>query len=160
VFISGQSGAFATLLLAAHLAWILWVIFGAIWTRNRRWIAFELVASSASNAILYVVAASGGRWVPVTDGKSWDDKPRWSPDGKMLYFMSARTGLLNVWAIRFDDVGSRVIGEPFQVTAFENPGLMMPPQNPSLLQISIAEDRLVLPLAAVSGNIWLLENVD
>ena len=133
---------------------------------NGRWIAFELVGGDASSggsganqALLYVVPVSGGPWVRITDGKSWDDKPRWSTDGKLLYFMSSRTGLLNVWATRFDDVAGHPIGEPFQVTAFENPGLMMPPQNPSLLQISVAENRLVLPLAAVSGNIWMLENL-
>jgi hypothetical protein len=37
---------------------------------------------------------------------------------------------------------------------------MMPAdRHLSLLQISVAENRLVLPLAAVSGNIWMLEHV-
>ena len=53
----------------------------------------------------------------------------------------------------------RPLGQRFQVTSFTNPSLMMPPTDPSLLQISVAEDRLVLPLAAISGTVWMLENV-
>ena len=39
----------------------------------------------------------------------WADKPRWSPDGRTIYFVSRRvTGFLNVWGIRFDQTK----GEP------------------------------------------------
>lgn len=33
------------LVLAFHLAWILWVIFGAIWTAGRRWLTAFHIAS-------------------------------------------------------------------------------------------------------------------
>jgi len=110
-------------------------------------------------------------WIAATDasspprqftaGSAHDRSPRWSPDGKTLYFMSSRTGVLNVWAIRFDGAAGHPVGAPFQVTAFDNPSLMMPADRDlALLQLSLAEHRLVLPLASVSGNIWLLENVD
>src|SRR5207253_322014 len=49
-----------------------------------RWIVFEAVADSPTTAesALFVVPAAGGTWTRITNGKQWDDKPRWSPDGK------------------------------------------------------------------------------
>jgi Tol biopolymer transport system component len=47
---------------------------------------------NATNAKLYTVRVSGGCWVRVTDGTSWDDKPRWSPDGKTIYHVSLPQG--------------------------------------------------------------------
>jgi Tol biopolymer transport system component len=125
-----------------------------------RWIAFEAVRrDGATNATLYVVPTSGGAWVRVTDGKSWDDKPRWSPDGRVMYFISSRTGFLNMWGIQFETVDGRPVGDPFRVTAFESPAQLVPSQT-SLLGMSLTENRLVLPISEVSGSIWMLENVD
>ena len=62
-----------------------------------RWVAFEAVSGSSSR--LYVVAADALRrspppetWIAISDGETWDDKPRWSPDGNLLYFISERDG--------------------------------------------------------------------
>ena len=79
---------------------------------------------------LYVMPAAGGPWTRITDGKHWDDKPRWSPDGKTIYFVSGRSGFFNVWGIRFDSTKGKPVGEAFRVTAFENPGLMIPDDSP------------------------------
>ncbi len=66
---------------------------------NARWIVFGAGANSPTIAesTLYVVSAAGGAWTRITDGKYWDDKPRWSPDGKTIYFLSGRGGVFNVW---------------------------------------------------------------
>jgi hypothetical protein len=42
---AGFSNAAASCILALHLVWILWVIFGAIWTRGRRWLTGFHLAS-------------------------------------------------------------------------------------------------------------------
>ena len=39
------NNAAVLLVLVVHLAWILWVIFGAFWTRGRRWLAAFHIAS-------------------------------------------------------------------------------------------------------------------
>jgi hypothetical protein len=45
------------------------------------------------------------------------------------------------------------------VTSFESPALMIP-RRISKVEISLTEDRLVMPIAQTSGNIWMLDNVD
>ncbi|HYK34454.1 winged helix-turn-helix domain-containing protein [Alloacidobacterium sp.] len=129
-----------------------------------RWIVFEAVSFQSHNAesTIYTIPSAGGppgSWTRITDSKQWDDKPRWSPDGKTIYYLSERKGYFNLWGIRFDPVKGRPQGEPFQVTSFASPTLMVPRQIPPV-DISITADRLVLPLAQTSGNIWILDNVE
>jgi Tol biopolymer transport system component len=122
-----------------------------------RWIIFEAwrQQSSAQESTLYVMAATGGPWIRITDGKHWDDKPQWSPDGKTIFFVSGRGGFFNVWGIRFDAVKGKPVGDPFQVTSFESPGLMLA----DISELSLTQEKLVLTIAEVSGSIWILDNV-
>jgi len=108
---------------------------------------------------LYVMPASGGPWIPITGGKNWDDKPHWSPNGRMIYFVSGRSGFFNVWRIHFDPAQGKPIGAPFAVTKFESPAQMVPQHVPSV-ELSLNQDQLVLTLEQLSGSIWMLENVD
>lgn len=114
--------------------------------------------TTATNATLHAVRASGGPWTRITDGSSWDDKPRWSPDGKTVYYVSLSTGFPNVWGVRFDPDTGRV-GLPFRVTSFENPELMAA-DNMNVLSLSVSRNRLVLSMRENSGSIWALEDVD
>jgi dipeptidyl aminopeptidase/acylaminoacyl peptidase len=104
---------------------------------------------------IFTVPASGGEWTRITEGKSWDDKPRWAPDGKTIYFISDRTGFLNVWGIRFNSGAGKPVGEPFRVTFLESTGQMI-----ELDELGIAANRLVVTFKEGSGSIWTLENVD
>jgi len=127
---------------------------------NGRWIVFEAVANSPNpESTLYVVPASGGRWTRITERTQWDDKPRWSPDGRTIYFVSGRSGFFNVWGIRFDPSAGKTVGEPFQVSKFESPRLMIPRWIPAV-GLSLTQDKLVLTMAEESGGIWLLDNVN
>jgi len=133
-------------------------LYQAHFSPDGRWIVFEGVKEN-SNSIIFAIPAAGGPWIRITDGKHWDDKPRWSPDGRTIYYLSERKGSLNVWGVHFDPVKGRPQGEPFQVTSFETPTLMIP-KNITLVQFSLTDGRLVLPMAQASGNIWTLDNVD
>ncbi len=70
---------------------------------DQRWITFlahDLLHASTST--VYVIPAAGGPWRAMTEGTWFDDKPRWSPDGRILYFVSNRTGVANIWGRRFN----------------------------------------------------------
>ena len=126
-----------------------------------RWIVFEAIKylPHRTDSTLYAAQATGGPWIQITDGNQWDDKPRWSPDGKTIYFVSERRGFFNLWGVHFDPAEGRLQGKAFQISSFETPTLMIPREIPAI-DISIAADRLALPLAQTSGNIWILDNVD
>ena len=51
---------------------------------------------------LWVVSAEGGEPRQLTRGDGSDTRPRWSPDGKSLAFISTRGGNSQVWILSFD----------------------------------------------------------
>jgi Tol biopolymer transport system component/DNA-binding winged helix-turn-helix (wHTH) protein len=125
-----------------------------------RWIVFEVVANSPNpESTLYVASRSGGPWIRITDSKQWDDKPRWAPDGRTIYFLSGRSGFFNVWGIHFDPAGGKTVGQSFQVSKFESARLMVP-RWIMPVGLSLTRDKLVLTMAEESGGIWILDNVD
>lgn len=63
---------------------------------------------------IYRLPISGGDAVALTTGPAWDQAPRFSPDGKHIYFVSDREGAKNIWRIA---VGERT---PTQVTMSES----------------------------------------
>ena len=93
-----------------------------------RWVLFTAIATADPGvARIYAMASEGGPWIPITDGRAFDDKPRWSADATMIYFVSNRSGFLNVWRQRFDPVAGRPVGEAVRLTHFETPGQMILP---------------------------------
>src|SRR5262249_23159084 len=134
-------------------------LYQARFSPDQKWISFIAAkATEAGISTIYVVPASGGEWRRITEAKYFDDKPRWSPDGKRLYFVSNRTGFFNVWGIGFDPATGEPRGEPFRVTNFESPAQMVLPEV-AVMEMALASDRIVLPIMEVSGGIWILENV-
>jgi len=137
-------------------------LFQGHFSPDGRWIAFEAVKQPPKPNVvsaLYVVPASGGPWTPLLEGEHWDDKPRWSPDGHTIYFISDRSGFFNVWGIHFDATKAKPVGAPFRVTEFEPPALMLPDRI-NKVDLSLTQDHILLNLEDRSGGIWLLDNVD
>jgi serine/threonine protein kinase len=126
-----------------------------------RWVIFEAVGIQQTHeeSTIYVMATAGGPWIRITDGKQWDDKPRWSPDSKVIYFLSRRSGFFNVWGVHFDLAKGKPVGDPFQVTTFDNPKLMVA-NGIQDVGLSLTQDRLAVTVAQISGSIWVLDNVE
>jgi len=135
-------------------------LFEERFSPDQRWITFMAVdVTDTGVSRVFVVPAAGGEWRPVTEGRWYDDKPHWSPDGKTLYFTSDRYGALNVWGRRFDTATGTAIGEPFAVTSFTTPRQTLS-MNASRTQIAVTRTQLFVPITETAGEIWTLEGVD
>src|SRR5262245_12021616 len=134
-------------------------LYQARFSPDQKWICFNAKKETEDGiSTIYVVPASGGEMRRITESKYNDDKARWSPDGRRIYFVSSRTGFFNVWGIDFDPAAGEPRGEPFRVTNFESPSRMILP-DVGVMEMALAADRIVLPITEVSGGIWILENV-
>ena len=135
-------------------------MFQTTFSPDGRWICFNAVrAGDYRTSTLFVVPSMGGPWTQVTEGRFWDDNPRWAPDGNTIYFLSsrARGGLFfGVWGIRFDPHGGRAAGKAFQVTRFDpRERLILMADG---LSMTVGRERLVVTISQVSGNVWVLEH--
>jgi Tol biopolymer transport system component len=128
-----------------------------------RWIAFRVPPSTDLRQIA-VVGSKDGRWTEPQDERSWRylesdgaaarDKPCWSVDGRLLYYVSTRGGLLNVWGVDFDSRNG-VFGRPFQLTPFNGRGEQLPDRL-AYFEIAVGRGRLVIPTLRPTGGIWVL----
>lgn len=138
-------------------------LYQAHYSPDNRWIVFEAVPVNSSQttetSAIFVIPAAGGPWVRITDGTRWDDKPNWSPDGKIIYFVSGHNGFFNVWGLHFDQAAGRPQGVPFAVTSLDSPSEMVPQFIPTVA-LSLSQNRLALTVTQVSGNIWVLDHVE
>jgi Tol biopolymer transport system component/DNA-binding winged helix-turn-helix (wHTH) protein len=135
-------------------------LFNQRFSPDQRWIAFlahDLMYNATST--VYVIPAGGGAWRAVTDSTAFDDKPRWGPDGRVLYYVSDRDGVKNVWGRRFDDTNGIPVGEPFAVTSFRSPQFRISPQAVQM-DIAITATHLMIPMSESRGDVWMLDRVD
>jgi Tol biopolymer transport system component/DNA-binding winged helix-turn-helix (wHTH) protein len=135
-------------------------LYAAAYSPDGRWVSF-IAARDLTRSAVFVSPATGGRWIPITDSEDYwfRDLPRWSPDGRTLYFLSNHTGFWNLWGRRFDPASGAPLGQPFQVSKFDSSVEMVGP-NVSALQVAVTRDRLILPVTQALGAVWILENVN
>ena len=135
-------------------------LFNQRFSPDQRWITFlahDLMYNSTST--VYVIPAAGGAWRAMTDGAAFDDKPRWGPDGRVLYYVSNRDGVRNIWARRFDNTNGTTVGEPFPVTSFRSPQFLISPQAVQM-DIAVTATHLLVPMSESRGDVWMLDHVD
>jgi Tol biopolymer transport system component len=136
-------------------------LWQARFSPNGRWLTFVAVRDSGV-ADVGVTTADGSpdrEWMRVATDHQWVDKPRWAADGRRLYFLANRGSYLNLWAVDFDPQGGFPVGKPFAVTHFDSPSFRISPAVASS-DIDISSRHAFLTLHTVTGNVWMLDNVD
>lgn len=128
-------------------------------TPDGRWMSFVVLADGHArlfNApLLSGTVSTSAQWIPVTPDDSWDDIPRWSSTGELLYFVSERDGFRCLWAQRFDDATKQPVGPRFPVYHFHRAGLSMMNAPLSNLGLAVARNRMAFTLREATGNIWI-----
>jgi Tol biopolymer transport system component len=132
---------------------------------NGRWLAF--LTGRRGVIRVAVVGSKDGQWNHPVDEREWrdvdteidtqrisQDKPRWSADGRLLYFTSPQRGLMNVWAVDFDPA-TGIMSVPFRITTFDGPGEHIPGEVWTF-EIGVARGGLAIPTLHPTGAIWAL----
>ena len=80
------------------------------------WVAYVLseidLAKNATPSRIWLAKTAGGAALRLTAGPGRDETPRWSPDGKVLAFLSDRDGSNQIWLI---DLGGGEASKPASV---------------------------------------------
>jgi len=87
---------------------------------NGRWVAYWRIGQGGVRD-LFIISATGGDPIQITDDPATDWNPTWSNDGRFLMFLSDRSGTGDVWRIPIDDATGHPTGPAEPVTTGANP---------------------------------------
>ena len=118
-----------------------------------KWIAFIVQEPNPRWSAIFLVPTAGGPWIQVTDGRGWDDKPRWSADGRLLYFVTSRGGPYTVAAVGIDQVTGKPAGPAAEVLSWPAPRLGLL-GDVGWNELGLGADALAVPLLETTGSIW------
>jgi Tol biopolymer transport system component/DNA-binding winged helix-turn-helix (wHTH) protein len=129
-----------------------------------RWVSFVAEFPDRSTNLEMGVAPAAGAspsgWTRIAGDHAWPDKPRWSRDGRTLFFVSQKpAGYFNVWGVRMDPARGVQVGTAFPVTHFDSPDLMLDPAIDNC-EIAVTARHLALTMRSATGSIWALSDVD
>ncbi len=96
-------------------------------------------------------------WMEVDHPTPWDDKPRWAPDSRSIYFVSDRDGHFCLWMQRLN-ANKLPIGKPAPIYHFHDSRLAMINVGTHSLEIDVARDKIAMALGDLTGNIWRLRH--
>ena len=129
---------------------------------DERWIAFQIplaqTGSSVFIAPLGQEPAPEKDWIRVTDGSGMDSWPFWSPDGRLLYFLSYRDGSRCIWAQPLDHVTKQPVGSPISVLHIHSARRSLQTSRSSgEMGMSLTRNALVFSMREITGNLWMAE---
>jgi len=86
------------------------------WSPDGSRIAYWAVPRGSGQRDIWTIPAGGGDPVAVTSDAAMDWNPVWSPDGRYLYFVSDRSGNMNLWRVPIDQASGRATGPAQAIT--------------------------------------------
>jgi Tol biopolymer transport system component/DNA-binding winged helix-turn-helix (wHTH) protein len=136
------------------------VLWQARFSPDDRWISVLEANYSEGRTRVWIAPfkngalPSDGDWFPITSGESWDDLPRWSIDGRLIYFISLRDGFQCLWAQRVQPETKQPTGPAFPVHHFHSARFSINNTGFAGLGLAVSSNRIFINLGELSGNIW------
>src|SRR5262249_30783810 len=145
--------------LAAHATHTL---VAASFSPDNHWVAFAEEASSRTIRVVVAPFQFGtetpeSQWIPVTDDRTENTIPRWSPDGNLVYYFSDRDGFRCIWARRLAAGTKKPSGDPIAVYHSHTTRLSLRNENYGTLALAMSRDKLAFTMNEQTGNIWMMQ---
>lgn len=140
-------------------------LYGFRWSPDSRWLVFQAEETQqyVAASTLFVAPFTGDQgpsetaWIPITDGSTKEELPRWSPDGNWIYSVSNRDGFDCIWANPVDPRTKRPSGKAVAVFHSHGSRLSLRNANQISRELSVATNRIVFNQGEITGNIWMTE---
>jgi eukaryotic-like serine/threonine-protein kinase len=117
------------------------------WSPSGKRIAYWTIqtAGQGMSRDIWTISSDGKNPVSVTADRPLDWCPRWSPDGKHLYFLSDRDGSMNLWRVPIDESSGKVLGALEPQTS--------PSVDMSVFSFARSEPRMVYENRLITGRL-------
>ncbi|MBS1826759.1 MAG: PD40 domain-containing protein [Acidobacteria bacterium] len=128
---------------------------------DNRWVAFHLPA--ARNQPVKIAPMRNGRgadeseWITVADYPGRNNRPWWSPDGNLLYFLSMKDNYPDIWAQRLDPQTKRPVGDAFPIVHFHETRKAPNISGAGSFGPAIGRNQIIFSLMELSANVWIAE---
>jgi serine/threonine protein kinase len=135
-------------------------ISDATWSAANQFILFTVSNDSGRGQVFAAHFPRGAsmpdsNWIPISSPSESVQKPRWSGDGKTIYYLSDRDKWWCVWGRSFDPAVQSVVGEPVAVQHYHSHRFSPDGVSSHSFNLSVAGDSVYLVIAEMSGTIWI-----
>ena len=107
-----------------------------------KWVAFSAheinLQANTKTSHLWVVLLAGGEARQLTSGEKGEDRPRWSPDGRRLAYISPKEAGSQVWTVGFNSETGTLEGDAKRITniSTEADGELWSPDGKNIVFVS------------------------
>jgi serine/threonine protein kinase len=131
----------------------------ASWSPANQYLLFTATKDGSRKQVFAVsfprsAQAATGEWIPITSESEFSYRPRWSGDGKTIFYLSKRDGFSCVWGQHFDTGSGRITPKAFAVMHYHNPRFSPATVAERSLNLSVSGDSIFLNVGETNGSIW------
>ncbi|HXY52922.1 MAG TPA: protein kinase [Terriglobales bacterium] len=131
----------------------------ANWSSRSQYLLFTAAKNGTTKQVFAVAlpqseGSTRGRWIPITGTNEVSDRPRWSGDGRTIFYLSNRDGSLCVWGQHFDPRTGKT-GPPFAAMHYHNPHFSPHVVVERTVNLSVAGDTIYLNVGEINTSVWI-----
>ena len=96
-----------------------------------------------------------GKWISIPDNGIAPEHPRWSGDGRTIFYISNSDGFPCIYGQAFSPERGEVVGSPYAVSHFHNQRANIDNVFAEWLRLSVDGDSVYFNLGEQSSTVWL-----
>lgn len=131
------------------------------WSPKVQYLLFSSQTEGQGNKQIFAVrfprstASAEGKWIPITVASESSGRPRWSGDGRTIFYVSTRDGFSCLWGQTFDPETGETSGPPFAVMHYHSGRNSIDVIAPRSFNLSVVGDSIYFNLGESSSSIWV-----